>query len=305
MLFRLRGSLTTFTIGRWRSLLHVLCMFAPIKWKACGTLQGNPLDFATKRLVQAFSEVSASGLSTSASTHLGLVFVCHQWLGGADSPMQLSYKSQNRSSHCIPCFRQCLEEWQLPRRRFRQCPLESIQRSSKWGYMKRLELNELPPTWKTQLISTRDASTVTRLPKSNLDMQNQPAGSGQRSCQGNQAPRAKNATPWHSPSLQKPLRHLKISPSHFLKIFRSNPQRQLCKLRIKTLGLLDYSRSWVFYAHLTSSRKLRSSPTPCNCASIIHCITPCWSAMASWQVSNHLTSPTTWPYDHPPKVIDS
>ena len=62
MLFRLRGSLTTFTIGRWRSPLYVLHMFAPIKWKACGTLQGNPLDFATKRLVQAFSEVSASGL---------------------------------------------------------------------------------------------------------------------------------------------------------------------------------------------------------------------------------------------------
>ena len=146
MLFRLRGSLTTFTIGRWRSLLHVLCMFAPIKWKACGTLQGNPLDFATKQLVQAFSEVSASGLSTSASTDLALVFVCHQWVGRWEftNATELQVSKQKQPLH--PVFPPMSRGMATAKKEIQTVALESIQRSSKWGYMKRLELNELPPT---------------------------------------------------------------------------------------------------------------------------------------------------------------
>lgn len=56
-----------------------------------------------KRLVQAFSEVSASGLSTSASTHLALVFVCHQWLGVLEftNATELQVSKQKQPLHPV------------------------------------------------------------------------------------------------------------------------------------------------------------------------------------------------------------
>ena len=150
--------------------------------------------------ILAFSEVSASGLSTSAST---LPSIVGSWEFTNATELQVS--KQKQQLH--PVFPPMCWGMATAKKDIQKVSLERIQPSSNWVYMKWLELNKLPLTFKIQLMCTKDASTVTRSPMSTLTCRISLRALGKDRVKETKRLRQK----WHSPSLQT-ISHQHSSP---------------------------------------------------------------------------------------------
>ncbi len=104
--------------------------------------------------------------------------------------------------------------------------------------MKWLELNKLPLTFKIQLMCTKDASTVTRLPMSTLTCRISLRALGKDRVKETKRLRQK----WHSSSPPL-LHHTSIT---FSKSFRSNPLTQLCTCTLKPRAFLTTAGAGCF-----------------------------------------------------------